>query len=108
MRELAEVSTLRSRRIQACDKFAKKCLGVPRFARWFPRRVSGRTGSRAKESFQEDYARCNRLRDSPIFYMRRRLNGKEGKQYGLRNKEYREEGGKVSEEMNPRRKMRRT
>ena len=48
---------------------------------------------RGGETFAEDYARCNRLRDSPIFYMRRRLNGKDGKNYGERNKDYRDAPG---------------
>ena len=38
----------------------------------------------------EELARCNRLKDSPIFFMRRRLNSKEGRTYGERNKEYRD------------------
>ena len=58
----------------------------------------------------EEQARCNRLRDSPIFYMRRRLNGKEGKTYGERNKDYRDAPGagttegRLSAAMNPARK----
>ena len=91
MRELAEVSTLRQRRIEASDKFAKKSLGLPRFSGWFPLRNTGRSGVRRGEVFQEEYARTNRLFHSPIFFMRRRMNGKEGKRYGERNKEYREE-----------------
>ena len=85
MRELASVTTLRQRRIDFCDRFAAKCLGSRRFAQWFPLRA-GRGGrpTRAGEKYVEDYARCNRLRDTPIFFMRRRLNGKEGKIYGSR------------------------
>ena len=49
-----------------------------------------RSGSRRGEEYQEDYARTKRLFNSPIFYMRRRMNGKEGKQCGERNKEYRQ------------------
>ena len=88
MRELAEVTTLRERRIGACDRFAKKCLGSTRFSEWFPLE-EGRRGRRGN-TFKEETARTNRLRDSPIFFMRRRLNGKEGKSYGARNREYRE------------------
>ena len=87
MREMAGVTTLWERQAKACDKFANKCLGTERFSGWFPLK-GGRPGSRGKEKFKEDFARCNRLRDSPIFYMRRRLNGKEGKRMGERNKEY--------------------
>ena len=91
MRELAGVSTLRDRRIAACDKFAEKCLGSVKFSKWFPLRSSGRTGNRRGDRFLEEHARTNRLFNSPIFYMRRRMNGKPGKIYGERNKEYRQE-----------------
>ena len=110
MRVKAKVTTLRSRRIEAVDKFAKKCLSVPRFAEWFPYRRTGRTGNRGGEVFLEELARCNRLRDSPIFYMRRRLNGKPGREYGQRNKDYRDApgagptDGRLSTRMNPARK----
>ena len=104
---MAEVTTLRARRIEACDKFAKKCLGLKAFQGWFPARATGRRGARrGGEAYHEDHARCNRLRDSPIFFMRRRLNGKEGKQYGQRNRDYRDApgagstNGRYSEEMN--------
>ena len=59
------------------------------------------------EPFIEERARCNRLRESPIFYMRRRLNGKEGKTYGQRNRDYRDSpgagstDGRLSTVMNP-------
>ena len=90
MRELAGVTTLRDRRIAASDKFANKCVGSVRFGKWFPERRSGRSGGRRGEVYQEDFARCDRLRNSPIFYMRRRLNGKEGRGFGLRNQQYRD------------------
>ena len=54
-------------------------LGSARFAHWFPYKPEGRAGVRKNETFKEEHARTNRLKDSPIFYMRRRLNGKEGK-----------------------------
>ena len=89
MRQRAGLDTLRQRRILLCDKFARKCLGNERFASWFPKTVQGRR-SRHTMEFREDYARCDRLKNSPLFYMRRRLNGKEGKTYGMRNRRYRE------------------
>ena len=99
MRQLAGVSTLRDRRVAACDKFANKCLGSRRFSKWFPLKM-GRRGRSGAETYVEGYAHCDRLRNSPLFFMRRRLNGKVGKKYGERNKEYRE-GDKISEQMNP-------
>ena len=92
LRSEAGLTTLRERRIAATDKFARKCLASPRFCKWFPRRTgrtSGRTG-RNSEEFLETFAKCERLQNSPIFYMRRRLNGKAGKTYGEKNKIYRE------------------
>ena len=89
MRERAQLTTLRQRRIKACDKFASKCLGS-HFSHWFPLRSSGRSGGRGGEKYMEEFARCNRLKNTPLFYFRRRLNGKEGKTYGERNRKYRD------------------
>ena len=89
MREESGLDTLRSRRIAACDKFAEKCLGNERFKDWFPLNRPGRT-SRHTLTYKEEYARCERLKNSPIFYMRRRLNGKKGKEYGQRYRHYRD------------------
>ena len=91
LREASGLTTLRQRRIERCDKFAHKCADSDRFAHWFPRRNlnTGRR-TRATEEFIEEYARCDRLFNSPVFYMRRRLNGKEEKTYGKRNKDFRE------------------
>ena len=84
MREKAGVTTHRGRRITLCDKFAEKASNHPRFEGWFPFRM-GRSGRHA-ETYQEMPARTDRLFNSPLFYYRRRLNGKPGKTYGLRNK----------------------
>ena len=42
------------------------------------------------DKYQETFARCDRLRNLPLHYMRRRLNGKAGKEYGERNRCYRD------------------
>ena len=89
LRQTAGIETLRARRIALTDKFAAKCVENPRFCHWFPLRT-GRVSERTKEKYQEYKAKTDRLNNSPIFYMRRRLNGKEGKVYGERNKIYRE------------------
>ena len=83
--------TLRQRRIEQCDKFANLCAKSPRFGHWFPRKTTRRS-SRSGEIYMETFARCNRLANTPLFYMRRRLNGKQGKEYGARYRERREEG----------------
>ena len=89
MRKKAGVTTHRARRIDLCDKFARKAAGNPRFGSWFPPRT-GRSG-RHGEDFRELPARTDRLFNSPLFYYRRRMNGKPGKTYGERNKAYRDE-----------------
>ena len=91
MRTRSSLQSPRQRRIELCDKFAKKGLSNPRFSHWFPIKSSRAStrGTVQKEVFLETKARCKRLYDSPIFYFRRRLNGKEGKIYGERNREYR-------------------
>ena len=83
LREKAQISTLRERRVAHCDKFAAKCLLNPRFSGWFPKKQAARP-TRSGETYQEFYARCDRLKNSPLFYMRRRLNGKNGKYYSER------------------------
>ena len=92
LRELSGVPTLRQRRIDICDKFAKKAKDSARFARWFPKKCSDRPTrkSTAAETYVEKFARCDRLKNSPVYYMRRRLNGKPGNTYGVRNKFWRE------------------
>ena len=91
MRELAEVTTLRERRIALCDRFAEKSLANPRYADWFPEKPKRRnTRGGAGEKYLEEYARCDRLVNSPLFFFRRRLNGKPGKRYGERNRKYRD------------------
>lgn len=85
----ANVTTLRDRRIKMTDNFANKCLQSDRFRKWFPENDTRRSG-RQSEKYKEFFAKNDRLRDSPLFYMRRRLNGKVGKEYGERNRKYRE------------------
>ena len=83
----AGVTTHRERRIELCDKFARKAAGNCRFS-WFPAR-EGRLG-RHGESYKEFQARMDRLFNLPLYYFLRRLNGKLGKTYGERNRRYRE------------------
>ena len=89
MRRRAGVTTLRDRRVEQCDKFASKCLKSDRFGQWFPLVRGRRSGRGTTEKYQEITARCKRQMDTPLFYMRRRLNGKVGKVYGERNKDRR-------------------
>jgi hypothetical protein len=74
-RELLEktgLEKLKDRRESAIIKFAKKCV-AGKFAHWFPLERKNRA-TRAPLLYKEQYARCDRLKNSPIFYMRRALN----------------------------------
>ena len=75
LREKAARKTLRARRIDLCDKFANKCPLNDRIKHWFPLQAQARA-SRNPLKFKEEFARCDRLKNSPLFYMRRRLNDK--------------------------------
>ena len=88
LRKLANLKTLRQRRVQHVDKFASRCVANPRFSHLFPVKTT-RQSARNPEKFIENFARCDRLKNSPLYFMRRRLNGKEGKSYGERYRIYR-------------------
>ena len=88
MRQKAGVTTHRARSIELCDKFAEKAVARGRFG-WFPERT-GRSG-RHGETYQEFPARTDCLFNSPLYYFMRRLNGKQGKTYGERNRKYRDQ-----------------
>ena len=70
--ERSELSTLRARRDERELRFAQKCAASTRFAGWFPLKPPGIT--RGSGPYVEEYARCCRFYNSPIFSMRRRLN----------------------------------
>lgn len=55
------------------DSFVQKCL-AGRFKYWFPKKTYARD-LRMNGEYEEYYARCNRLRNSPLYFMRHRLNG---------------------------------
>ena len=91
IREMADITTHRARRIELGDKFAEKSAGNHRFHHWFPPKAAGRASARhAPEPYQEFPARTDRRMMSPLYYYRRRLNGKAGKTYGERNRIYRD------------------
>ena len=89
LREKAGLTTLRERREQICDKFAAKLASNPLFAHWFPLKQARASTRQKQEKYREEKARCDRLMNSPLYYFRRRLNGKPGKTYGKRYEEYR-------------------
>ena len=71
--ELANIETLKQRRIKATVKFATKAAANPRFQSWFPRRRKRGRNNEAEE-YVEMKARTDRRRNSPLFYYRRILN----------------------------------
>lgn len=84
-RELVDKSgltTLRARRDEREITFARKCATSLRFSHWFPKQQTNRT-TRAPELYLEEFARCSRFYNSPVFSMRRKLN-KEIRQGGAR------------------------
>jgi hypothetical protein len=70
--EAANLQPLSERRELACEKFAKKCVNG-KYSHWFPLKQR-RPGLREQKIYLEQYARCDRLRNTPVFYMRRLLN----------------------------------
>ena len=63
------------RRTRLMENFATKAKDNPRFsARWFPIREESRYDLRRREEYREELATTNRLKNSPIFAMRRLLN----------------------------------
>ena len=79
-RELIEKSgltTLRARREARELAFARKCATSDRFAWWFPLHEAVRD-TRAQARYKEEFARCVRCYNSPIYSMRRRLNNELG------------------------------
>ena len=70
--EISGVQTLEARRREALEKFAKKSL-EGNYSHWFPL-ADKKKATRHGRRYKEEYARCDRLKNSPIFHMRRVLN----------------------------------
>ena len=71
------LQTLQARRDARSLKFARKSLTNERFTHWFPLHPVERV-TRNPLIYQELHARTKRLYDSPIYHMRRLLNGRQG------------------------------
>ena len=69
--DITGLEKLEARREAAIIKFAQKCLNGS-YGHWFPQNPPGRTRKQLK--FREDFARCDRLRKTPIYHMRRVMN----------------------------------
>ena len=77
----ADITTLRARRDDRELKFARNCADSVTFSKWFPKKPPGIT--RGTGPYLEEFARCCRYYNSPVFSMRRRLN-KETRSSGAR------------------------
>ena len=71
--QMTGLSTLKVRRENRCDKFTLKCSVDRRFSGWFPLNPNPRD-VRQRPMYKEYRARTNRLYNSPLFDLRRRLN----------------------------------
>ena len=73
--EKHSLPTLAERRQTLVDNFALKAADSPRFgARWFPRKPESAYGLRDQDKFQTFTARTERMKNSPVYHMRERLN----------------------------------
>jgi hypothetical protein len=72
--EITGLSTIKERRRVAIERFATK-TAAGNYHHWFPLNTGAR--SRRALHYQEKYARTDRLKYTPIYHMRRVLNGKE-------------------------------
>ena len=71
------IETLEERTKKLTLNFAKKCLKNPRFKTWFVEKNYSNLNLREERRFEELFARTERLKNSPLFYMRRALNDAE-------------------------------
>ena len=60
-------------------KFAEKTAAMPRFADWFKKKEYREVNLRRELTYEEEFARTDQLKNSPVFYMRRALNAREKK-----------------------------
>ena len=66
---------LEERREEIFKKFAIKSASNTRFCdRWFPKKSIGPYSIRNPLVYEETHARTERLKNSPLFQMRKRLN----------------------------------
>ena len=69
----SKLEKMSTRRAKACLEYAKKLSVSPRFNNWF-QEDKREINVRNKKKYVEEYAKTNRLYNSPLFYMRRKLN----------------------------------
>ena len=67
--------SLEERRKKAFNEFASKISGSDRFKHLFPQNDIVATELRSRKKYKETFARTDRLYKSPLYSMRRSLNG---------------------------------
>ena len=72
--ERSGIDTLERRRVDITDKFAQTLAVSDRFKYLFPLRPDSQRRSRHSKKYVEEHAQTSRMYNSPLFYMRRRLN----------------------------------
>ena len=69
-----KMTTLHERREALTLGFARKTSKNKRFENWFKEKEYGDLNLRTKKKYEENFARTERLKNSPVYYMRRKLN----------------------------------
>ena len=69
-----QMQTLHERRELLTLKFARKTSKMERFRDWFTEKDYGGLNLREKKKYKEETARTERMKKSPVFYMRQLLN----------------------------------
>ena len=69
-----KIESLSERRKKLTLNFARKSEQNERFKSWFPRRNYNGVELRNEMTFEEQYARTDRLKNSPLYFMRREMN----------------------------------
>ena len=72
--DAGRIELLSDRRKKLTLNFAKKTQANPRFGAWFPEKKNTGHDLRNEKRFKELHARTERLKKSPLFYLRRELN----------------------------------
>ena len=72
--ERSSLDSLKTRRVNLTDKFAINLQKNPKYTHLFPERPEDQLRVRNPKPYIEEHARTARLYNSPLFYMRRRLN----------------------------------
>ena len=68
------IETLQNRRERLTKNFAVKAAASTRFAHWFKEKKKSEHNLRKEDRYEEYFARTDRMKNSPLYFMRRMLN----------------------------------